>query len=135
MFLESDRSPAQIAASRESEETLPGLVHFARNGAGDSYSWYLAWQDSATEPPVLFCPHDSTVAEYFAPDVARCFERLWLRHGAWCENDPREVVLADLRAWLEILRPHLDESRTNVLQRLAEGATPQEFRTAESELV
>jgi hypothetical protein len=129
-----ERSPAAIAAAPEAEDTLPGLVRFAGNGAGDSYSWYLPWQEGE-EPPVLLCPHDLTVADYFAPDFARALERLWLLHGAWHEGSPREHVLADLRAWLDIIAPHLDPHRVPFLLGLAEVGTAEGFKTAEKELV
>jgi hypothetical protein len=128
------RSPANIAASPESDDTLPGLVAFAGNGAGDSYSWYLPWQEGP-EPPVLFCPHDLTVADYFAPDFARALERLWLRHGAWHEGRPADQLVADLEAWLDIIAPYLDPQRVRFLMGLAEIGTPAGFKTAENELV
>jgi hypothetical protein len=130
-----ERSPAAIAAEPESDDMLPGLVRFAQNGAGDDYCWYLPWQDGAAEPPVLFCPHDSTVSEYFAPDFARTLERLWLRHGRWYDNDPRDHVLADLRAWLELIAPHLDPGRVATLRRLAQAGAPADFKADEEALV
>ncbi len=128
------RSPAEITARPESDDTLPGLVRFAANGGGDAYCWYLPWRDGP-EPPVLLCPHDSTEAEYFAPDFARCLERLWLLHGAWCDREARDLVLADLRSWLSILEPHLDRDRVAALRALADGVDAAGFRAAERSLV
>jgi hypothetical protein len=130
-----ERSPAAIAAAPESAEMLPGLVQFAQNGAGDAYCWYLPWQDGAAEPPVLMCPHDSTVAEYFAPDFARTLERLWLDHGRWSDNDPRDQVLADLRAWLELFAPFLEPARVATLRQLAVAGTPADFKADAEALV
>jgi hypothetical protein len=95
--------PAGIRDHEFPEYCEPGFVPFAFTGGGDHWCWWPA-ESVGGVAPVVFCPRDSIMAEFYAPDFLGGLYRHVLDYAAFGFDDADEDR-QHLREWNDRLGP------------------------------
>jgi hypothetical protein len=82
--------------------TIPGLIPFAFNAAGDHWCFSTRKPTSPGEFEIWFCPHDEELGETYAPTFPAWFYRNCLAYASGgFDEDPHSIKEAksNLRTW------------------------------------
>jgi hypothetical protein len=96
----------------------PGFIPFAFTGGGDHWCWYPEYATNGVTPVVL-CPHDDMMAEFYAPDFLGSVYRQMLDFAA-SNLDEKDEPLArqHLKRWHDDLGPMFPASWRATIAKL-----------------
>lgn len=86
-------------------EHVEGLIPFAFSGAGDSWCWQSNLPTSNDEYQIWFCPHDSDLADIYAPSFAGWLYRCCLDYALSVDfdTDDMEEASEHMKDWSALL--------------------------------
>ncbi|HEY1685511.1 MAG TPA: hypothetical protein VGG19_12165 [Tepidisphaeraceae bacterium] len=103
--------------TRLDEWTKPGFAPFAISAGGDHWCWYTPASTNCVAPVVL-CPRDYYVGEFYAPNFIGSLYRQMLEYVIYCDPEVETEIRAHLKRWQECFAPLFPARWIETLSRL-----------------
>jgi hypothetical protein len=98
----SDETRSNWQFAEFTQPTLPGLIPFAQDYAGDPYCWLQGRLSRFGEPDILLCDHEDGLAWLYAPSVAGAIYRTAITFASAAREDSVVPMIKMIEQVIEV---------------------------------